>query len=261
MAPALRVHGVTLESRWIGPPPEQRPTLVFLHGGLACLATWHDFPEALAQATGCGALVFSRRGHGRSGPAPKLWRVSFMHEEARRWLPSVLLQAGVRRPLLVGHSDGASIAILFAARRRGGPRPLGLVLLAPHVVVEDRTVESIRALLEEPKRAEMLRRLRRRHGRKAGRLFEAWTGVWLRRSFRSWSIAGEVARVTPPLFVLQGDQDEFGTLAQLDAVRARARGPFASRILEGCGHVPHRDRPEQTLAAVAGFVRPLLKSR
>jgi pimeloyl-ACP methyl ester carboxylesterase len=232
---------------------------VFLHGGLACLATWHAFPQALADETGCGALVYSRRGHGRSEPGPRRWRVSFMHDEAHRWLPAVLRQAGVRRPILVGHSDGASIAVLYAARRQGGPKPLGLALLAPHVFVEERTVTSIRALTTDPERAAMLKRLRRRHAGQAERLFEGWTRVWLRRAFRSWNIEREVARLTQPVLVVQGDQDEFGTLAQVAAVRARSRAPFASRILKGCGHVPHRDRSEETLAAVGHFVRGLLK--
>jgi pimeloyl-ACP methyl ester carboxylesterase len=183
-----------------------------------------------------------------------------MHDEARPWLPAVLQETGVRRPILVGHSDGASIAILYAARRPAdGPRPLGLALLAPHVFVEGRTLQSIRALMEEPERRAMLTRLRRRHGRKARPLFEAWTGVWLRRSFRSWSIAADVARVKQPLLVVQGDEDEFGTLAQVEAVRVRTRAPFESRVLKGCGHVPHRDRPAETLAAVAAFIRRLLK--
>lgn len=185
-----------------------------------------------------------------------------MHDEARPWLPAVLQETGVRRPILVGHSDGASIALLYAARRPAdGPNPLGLALLAPHVFVEGRTLRSIRALTQEPERRAMLTRLRRRHGRKARRLFEAWTGVWLRRTFRSWSIAGEVARMKRPLLVVQGDDDEFGTLAQVEAVRARSRAPFESRVLKGCGHVPHRDRPAETLAAVAAFIRRLLKPR
>jgi pimeloyl-ACP methyl ester carboxylesterase len=226
---------------------------VFLHGGLACAATWHDFPEALAEATGCGALVYSRRGHGRSQPGPVRWPVSFMHGEARRWLPAVLRQAGVRRPILVGHSDGASIAILYAAARPAiDPRPLGLALIAPHVFVEERTITSIAALTREPARRDMLARLRRRHGRKAKGLFTAWTGVWLRDAFRSWSIEGEVARIARPMLVVQGDADEFGTLAQVEAIRARAR--VKACVLKGCGHVPYRDRWAETLEAVAAFV-------
>jgi pimeloyl-ACP methyl ester carboxylesterase len=184
-----------------------------------------------------------------------------MHDEARLWLPAVLRQTGIRRPILVGHSDGASIALLYASRVPvGAPRPLGLVLLAPHVFVEEVTVRAIRALAEEPARSRMLRRLRRRHGRKARRLFEAWTGVWLRPNFRSWSIAQDVARVKRPLLVVQGTEDEFGTLAQVEAVRSRSKAPVESRILEGCGHVLHRDRSAQTLAATAAFARRLLKA-
>jgi pimeloyl-ACP methyl ester carboxylesterase len=254
---ALRVHGVALEARWTGPEAELRPTLVFLHGGLACAATWHDFPDALAAATGCGALVYSRRGHGRSGAAPARWPVTFMHGEARRWLPAVLRASGVTRPILVGHSDGASIAILYAAARRGPP-PLGLVLLAPHVFVEDRTLASIAALREEPERRAMLERLARRHGHKAARLFESWAGVWLRAGFRRFDLSREVSRVTRPMLVVQGDADEFGTLAQVDVLRSNARAAVRCRVLRGCGHVPHRDRTRETLAAAARFVRDLV---
>jgi pimeloyl-ACP methyl ester carboxylesterase len=232
------------------------PTLVFLHGGLACLETWHDFPEKLARKAGCGALVYSRRGHGGSGPGPSKWPVAFMHDEARRWLPAVLDKAGVRWPILVGHSDGASIAVLYAARKRaGGPAPMGLALLAPHVFVEDKTVDSIAALTRGAERREMLKRLRRRHGRKASALFEAWTGVWLRGAFRRWSIQVDVGRVRCPILVAQGDEDEFGTLAQVAAVRKRARSPCESQVVKGCGHVLHRDCTAETVAAVAGFIR------
>lgn len=251
----LSVGGVALEARSIGPGAGRGPTLVFLHGGLACLATWRDFPDQLTQATGCSALVYSRRGHGASDPGPARWPVSFMHDEALVWLPEVLHAAGIRKPILIGHSDGASIALIYAAARLpAAPQPLGLGLLAPHVFVEDVCVASIVALREEPARSDMLMRLSHHHGANAVPVFEAWTDVWLRDEFRSWNIEACVERAGCPLLVVQGDQDEYGTLAQVAAVKSRARAGVETLVLRGCGHVPHRDRAQETVAALAAFV-------
>jgi len=252
----LEVCGVRLEARFVGPSPEDAPTLVFLHGGLACAESWRDFPDALARATGCGALVVSRLGHGHSDPGPSRWPVGFMHDEAEHWLTAVLRVAGVSAPVLVGHSDGASIALLHASR---SATVRGLVLLAPHVFVEDVTVASIARLTEEPARASFLARLRRYHGAHTETLFAAWSDVWLSSAFRAWNIEAAVSLVTAPLLVIQGDADEYGTLAQVERVRARARVPVEARVLPGCGHVPQRDRALDTLTALTAFVSAALR--
>ncbi len=214
-----------------------KPELVFLHEGLGSLSAWRDFPSSLAAATGHAALIFSRAGYGRSPAKPGPWPVGFMHDEAA----ALSLDED---SILIGHSDGASIALLYAAEH-----PVrGLVLEAPHVFVEDKTVASI-ALLGDEVRA----RLARRHDH-ADALFDAWRGVWLSPAFRAWNIEEVLPRVRAPTLVIQGDDDEYGTVAQVDAIRRQLGGPCETLMLPDCGHAPHRDQPERTLAAMRAFI-------
>src|SRR5262245_156935 len=170
----LEMDGRRLEMAWHGPPPEAAPTLVFLHEGLGCVGLWRDFPARLAAATGCGALVYSRLGYGGSDPAPLPWPVSFMHHEALETLPAVLEACGIREALLVGHSDGASIALIHAAARTSD-RVRGLVLEAPHVFVEPRTVRSIAAAAEAYRSGALRARLERYHGSNTDGAFLGWS--------------------------------------------------------------------------------------
>ncbi|MBI3726129.1 alpha/beta hydrolase, partial [bacterium] len=223
--------------------------------GLGSVSGWRDFPSRLARATDLGALVYSRRGYGRSDPLAARFTPSFMHDEARNDLPAVLEALSVREPILVGHSDGGSIALI-----RAGDEPLSvraLLLLAPHVIVEDETVASIASLRDRSRTTDQVERFRRHHGENAAPLVEAWTAVWLDPAFRSWNIEGSLARIACPLLVVQGEDDEYGTLAQ---VRAIERGVHSRRemlVLPRCGHAPHRDQPEATLEAMTRFVRGL----
>ena len=216
------------------------PTLVFLHEGLGSLSAWRDFPARLAAATGRAALVFSRAGYGRSPPKPGPWPVEFMHEEAA----ALALD---EESILVGHSDGASIALLYAAAH-----PVrALVLEAPHVFVEDETVASI-ARLGDDVRARLWR-----HHDHADALFAAWRDVWLRPEFRRWNIEACLPRVRAPALVIQGEDDEYGTVAQVDAIREKLGAPCQTLLLPECGHAPHRDQPERTLAAMRAFVQSM----
>lgn len=243
-----------LETRWIGPGPHEAPTLVFLHDGLGAAGSWRRFAPDLAAALGCGALVYSRAGYGASDPAPLPRPIEFMHHEALVVLPRVLEEHGIQRPVLVGHSDGASISLIYAARYR----VLALALEAPHVFVEPLTVSSIAALRERYE--EVREKLERLHGPGTDATFEGWADVWLRPEFLSWDIRKLLPSVTCPVLVLQGEEDEFGTVRQVESVASRVAGPVETVLLPGCGHSPHFQRREETLAAMTAFLRKHLAS-
>lgn len=253
----LQAAGARVEYEWIGPGPEAAPTLVFLHEGLGSRAAWRDFPARVAAATGTGAFVYSRVGYGDSDPRPGPWTPRFMHDEAQG-LPALLDAAGVRRPILIGHSDGASIALLHAAERPSDVR--ALVLEAPHVFVEDETVAGIRAVRERYRATDFAARWRRTQGPHADATFAAWTDVWLSAPFRGWTIQEDLGAVRCPVLVLQGADDPYGTLAQVEAIRAGVVGPVETRVLSHCGHAPHRDQPRETLDAVRTFVATVLQA-
>lgn len=254
----LEAGGHRLEYAWHGPPPDAAPTLVFLHEGLGCVSLWRDFPARLADATGCGALVYSRAGYGRSDPAPLPRPVRFMHDEGLRVLPAVLDAAGVRDAVLVGHSDGASIALVHAGSGAAG-RVRALVLEAPHVFVEEESVRSIAAIGEAYRGGGLRARLERHHGANVDCAFHGWNGVWLDPAFRAWNIEAYLPRVSVPVLVVQGEADEYGTLAQVDAIRRQAGGPVETLVLPGVGHSPHRDDPGAALRAMARFVSGVLR--
>jgi pimeloyl-ACP methyl ester carboxylesterase len=247
--------GRRLEYRWIGPRGDEAPTLVFLHEGLGSASLWRDFPDRLAAAAGCGALVYSRAGYGRSDPAELPRPVEFMHHEAVV-LAEVLEGTGVRDPVLVGHSDGASISIIYAGSG-AGPRPRGLVLEAPHVFTETHGLASIAAIREQYRTTDLRERLARHHAN-VDVAFRGWNDVWLDPEFRAWNIEAYLPRITAPVLVVQGEEDEYGTRAQVDAIRADAGGPVEVLAVPGCGHSPHREHPDLVLAVMARFVRALV---
>ncbi len=250
--PFLTADGRRLEYEWIGPAPGAAPTLVFLHDGLGCVTTWRDFPARLAEASGHGALVYSRAGHGRSESIPLPRTVRFMYEEAFV-LGEVLAEARVRDAILVGHSDGGSMALIHTGE--GAARVNGLVLISPHVFVEDLTIASIRAAAEAYERGDLRRQLERHHGRNVDTAFWGWNRVWLDPAFRSWNIEEYLPRIRVPALVIQGGADEYGTRAQVDAITASCSGPVEVRLLAGCGHAPHREKPEAALSAALQFIR------
>jgi pimeloyl-ACP methyl ester carboxylesterase len=238
---------------WHGPAPEAATTLVFLHEGLGCVAMWRDFPAALAAATGCGALVYSRAGYGGSSPvAPVARPVSYLVDEAVEVVPPLLDALAVRRAILVGHSDGASIALCVR-----DARVAARVALAPHSFVEELTLESIRGARDAFERGELRARLRRSHGDNVDGAFLGWSGMWLDPAFRGFSIVDRLPAAAGPLLAIQGRDDPYGTLAQLEVLRERCPGPVELLVLDGCGHSPQRDRRDETLAAIVSFVRGL----
>jgi pimeloyl-ACP methyl ester carboxylesterase len=241
--------GKRLEARWVGPPRGAAPATIFLHEGLGSVSQWRDFPDLAAAATGSPTLVYSRAGHGRSDPAPPPWPLDFMTREASV-LFEVMDAAGLAEATLVGHSDGASIALLAAAA--APTRVRRLVLLAPHVFCEPVTRQGIAAAVAGY--SGLAPRLARHHGDQTDDTFRAWSGVWLDARFAAWNIEAALGAVRAPALVIQGDRDAYGTLAQVEAIAAGSGGPVRRLILPGCGHAPQRDRPDATLAALVTFV-------
>ena len=234
----------------------ERPSLVLLHEGLGCTAMWHDFPEDLADGTGLSVISYDRQGYGRSQVRPLPWQRDYLHVEARNILPQVLDKLGIQRAILVGHSDGGSIALLAAACC---PQKIaGIVTEAAHVFVEPCTLGGIRKTVNlfEPRQLE--RRLERYHGDKARDIFYTWADTWLSPAFRDWNIEDCLARIQCPALIIQGREDEYGSEHQVEAIVAGI-GPLAQPMLiPGCGHTPHRDAPEHILGAIVEFTRALV---
>jgi pimeloyl-ACP methyl ester carboxylesterase len=254
----LVIDGVRLEATWFGAPPGAAPTLVFLHEGLGSVSQWREFPASLADASGCGALVYSRRGYGKSEPVTPPRPLTYMHDEAAL-LPDVLDACGVQDAILIGHSDGGSIAILHAGTPAAYPRVRGLILEAPHVFVEDLSVTSIAAARDAYVDGDLRERLARHHDDVDG-AFWGWNRAWLDPQFRAWNIEASLPRIRAPILVIQGADDPYGTLAQVDAIERQAGAPVTRRILDACGHAPHRDQPEATRAAMLEAIAGILAS-
>ena len=247
------VDGHWLEAARIEARDANLPTIVMLHEGLGSIAHWKDFPCLLAEATGAGVLLYSRYGHGGSDALKEPRSVSYMHQEAQVVLPEILRQAKIERPVLLGHSDGASIAILYAGMFPDSVA--GLILEAPHVFVEERTVSTIaqaRVLYQE---TDLPQRLGRYHAH-VDSLFWGWNNIWLDPDFRGWNIEAFLDSTHCPVLILQGAQDEYGTAKQVEAIQRKI--PSASAIiLDNCKHAPHRDCCEATLSAIGQFLRAI----
>jgi pimeloyl-ACP methyl ester carboxylesterase len=231
----------------------KRPTIVMLHEGLGSVSLWKDFPEQLARTTKCGVVAYSRYGHGKSERLREKRLVEFMHHEGTVVLPGLLERLGIQRPILLGHSDGASICLIYAAASPASP--LGLVLEAPHVFVEDLTVNSIAKIGTVYRTTDLPEKLGRYHDH-VEETFWGWNDIWLDPKFRAWNIAECLDSIRCPVLVIQGEDDEYGTLAQVDAVKRRVR-EARTVVLPSCGHSPHRDQPTATLHAISQFAGTL----
>ena len=243
----LTVAGRRLEAVELPGDPGER-ALVLLHEGLGSVGLWRDFPQALHAATSRRVIVFSRFGHGRSEPPPRPRTPAFFHEEALEVLPEVLEQLDVPEPILVGHSDGASIALIHA----GHHAVTGIALLAPHVIVEDVTVAAIREARRTFDGGELRERMARHHD-DPDAAFNGWCDVWLDPAFRDWSLEPDAERVRSPVLLIQGADDPYGTLDQLDRIEARVRGPVERLVVPG-GHSPHLEAASEVRAALVGWV-------
>ena len=247
--PLVTVRGRRLEVERIGAGTPGRPVLVFLHEGLGSVAMWRDFPSRVAHAAGCDAVVYSRYGYGRSDPLAAPHGVRYMHDEALVALPGLLRAVGVERPLLVGHSDGGSIALIHA----GAGHPVaGLVLLAPHVMVEDVALASIAAAKVAYETGDLRARLSRHHADVVS-AFRGWNDIWLHPDFRAWNIEAYLPRVACSVLAIQGEDDEYGTMEQVRRIERQARDVDVLALAD-CRHSAHRDQPEAVIEAIRRFV-------
>ena len=253
----LIIDGRQIEYRFVQPAVAGGRDLVMLHEGLGSVSMWREFPERLARATGCRTLVYSRYGYGRSSPLESARSVDYMHEEARRWLPAILERLDIRRPILFGHSDGASIALIHAAS--DASEAAAIVVLAPHIKVEDLTVRNIAAAKEAYLHTDLPMRLSRHHV-DADSAFWGWNRIWLDPAFRDWNIEALLPSIRCPILAIQGEDDEYGTMEQIMGI-ARAIPDSTLLSLAACRHSPHRDQPEAVLAAAAEFIAGIASAR
>ena len=246
-----------LEYRMIGPRPEAAPTIVMLHEGLGCVGLWGAFPVQLAAATGAGVFVYSRAGYGNSSQASLPRPLFFMDEEALDVLPRVLAAIGFKRGILFGHSDGASIATIYAGSVQDH-RVRGLVLMAPHFFTEPMGLTEIRRAGEAFKAGVLRDKLKRWHADVDG-AFRSWIDPWLNPDFQKWDITEALGYIRVPILIVQGADDQYGTIKQVDVAKEECFCPVEVAILPGARHSPHRDAPVATLDAVAGFINRLLR--
>jgi len=255
----VEVGGARLEVLRIPGAGPHAPTLVFLHEALGSVSIWRDFPQALCRRTGAAGLVYSRQGHGQSDPfaGSPVRPADFHHREAWIVLPELLRKLAIERPYLVGHSDGATITLLAAARLP----LLGCAAMAPHVFIEELTLEGI---LAAERQLDTLMPALGRHHRDPAAVFAAWRQTWLLPEFRGWNVEAEVREIAVPTLLIQGEDDQYGSLRQLDRIeRAIAAGrpgtPVSRRVMAGVAHVPWKEAPQATLDAIAGHLAACLE--
>jgi pimeloyl-ACP methyl ester carboxylesterase len=251
----LDIGGATLEGRCFGPAPEAAPTIVLLHEGLGCAALWRDFPARLARATRYGVFAYSRQGYGQSDPAVLPRPIDYMTREAVDVLPKVLDAIGFRSGVLVGHSDGASIAAIYGGSVQDH-RVRGLVLMAPHFFTEALGLASIRKAREAYETGDLRPKLLKYH-KDVDNAFRGWNDAWLDPAFRDWNIEEVIAWIRVPVLAIQGKDDQYGTRAQIAALETQSYNPVDVAMLDDCGHAPHTEKPDATLALIVEYLERL----
>jgi pimeloyl-ACP methyl ester carboxylesterase len=255
----ISIDGTSLEYRMIGPRPDAAPTIVMLHEGLGSVTTWGDFPDKLAERSGCGVFVYARAGYGQSSPVPLPRPLDYMQREATETLPKLLDAIGFKRGLLLGHSDGASIAAYYAGSHQDH-RVNGVVSIAPHFFTEATGLAEIASTKTLYETTDLRAKLARHHAN-VDVAFRGWNDAWLDPKFASdFDLTDALAYIRVPILVIQGADDRYGTLAQVRVVENECYCPVETLILSGCGHAPHRDRPEETIEAVTAFSEQLFRS-
>lgn len=253
----LMAAGKSLDYACWGPAPGDAPTIVLLHEGLGCLALWRDFPERLARATGLGVVAFSRAGYGQSDPADLPRPLDYMTREAVEVLPQVINALGLERVILMGHSDGATIAAEYAGRVEDF-RVRGLILIAPHFFTEEMGLTEIAKARDAYERSGLRERMAKYH-RDPDNAFRGWNDAWLDPAFRDWDVSEVIDYIRVPVLAIQGREDQYGTLAQITEIETRAYAPVNVVILDGCRHAPHAEAPDAVLDAVAEFTARLTR--
>lgn len=253
----LEITGGAVETGWWGRAPADAPTLVLLHEGLGSVGLWRDVPNRLAEATGWGVFAYSRFGYGGSGSTPLPRPMSYLHDEALVVLPEVLQVSGIERTVLIGHSDGGSIATIYAGSTQA-PKPVvvGVVTIAAHFVVEDLNISSIHQIKADYEAGDLRDRLGRHH-RDVDTAFRGWNDAWLDPRFRDFDITSFLPGIQVPVLALQGADDPYGTDIQLRIVEERVKTPLTTQMIKGAKHSPHLEATDQTLAAIVSFIANL----
>jgi len=254
----LTVRGRRLEIAWHGPGPDEAPTLIFLHEGLGCVDMWRDFPAKLADITGCGSLVYSRLGYGRSESCHLPRPIRYMHDEGLYVLPELIKAAGVRECILIGHSDGGSIALIYAGGTPAAPLR-GMITEGAHVFCENINIQSIRKAKELYLTSNLLEKLKKYHGANTDCAFRGWNDAWLHPDFLFWNIEEYLPEINVPIMIIQGENDNYGTIAQVETIDKKTAVNSEILMLAECGHSPHKDREEAALEGMKRFVKKILK--
>lgn len=250
------IAGAVIETRLIAASDPDAPVLVFLHEGLGCVELWRDFPDRLCAATGHGGLIYSRLGYGGSDPCALPRPLDYMQQEAATVLPDILAHFDIRNFVLIGHSDGASIALVHAGLD-SHIAPKAVIVMAPHVICEDISVQGIDTAKQAYEQGDLRQKLFKFHGMNTDCAFYGWNDAWLDPAFRDWTIADYLPAITAPVLAIQGLQDEYGTIAQIEMIEQAVSGPFQKQMLDDCGHSPWQQQKQQVMDLIVRFLDEL----
>ncbi|MCP4671843.1 MAG: alpha/beta hydrolase [Desulfobacula sp.] len=261
----LQLGSQKIEIQWHQNVPNNQnghrdlPALIFLHEGLGCTSLWKDFPVKLSQKTGCPALVFSRYGYGKSDPCPLPWKINFMHKQALKTLPEIIAQAKIRQYILIGHSDGGSIGVIFSGSPTSQqPKGLrGLITEAAHVFCEKITVDCIKQAKINYEYHNLKSKLEKYHGQNTDNAFYGWNDVWLNPKFMHWNIEKYLNKIKVPMLAIQGKDDQYGTKKQIASIKQHVNN-IKTHLINNCRHSPHNDQPEIVLDLMAKFIHKII---
>jgi len=256
----IQTAGCQLRVKRIEPGPvtllKDRPTLVFLHEGLGCIEIWRDFPETLCESIGCSGLVYDRRGYGGSEMFESPWPANYLDMESLTYLPALLEECDIDNAVLIGHSDGGTIALITAASHSN--LVSGIITEAAHIFVEQITIDGIRRAVKAFETTSLKEKFFRYHKEHTETIFYRWANRWLSPEFQNWNIQDILPKITCPALILQGEDDEYGTAAQVMGIADRVSGPVDVKMIPNCGHVPHFQAKDTVLSEMTRFIEGLL---